>query len=143
MIHPLKLIGIKYRLGSNPEQHGTADCVSLARAVLSYQGIEAPPTQRSWYRRLKNGDYSVFPEQLNLWGERISVAKIGSLALCQTDDGYGLASYFEGGWIAFSGIEAAWSPAKCLSIAELYYQRKRSYATPLGLPKKNIGILLH
>ena len=52
-MNPELLLGMKYRLGSNPVDHGTADCLSLARTVLSWYGIPTPTPQRSWYRRLR------------------------------------------------------------------------------------------
>ena len=64
MIPPEQLIGMQYRLGADPERHGKADCLSLARHVVSAYGIELPPANRSWYRRLRRGDYAVFTDEL-------------------------------------------------------------------------------
>ena len=60
MIHPYDLIGMPYRLGASPEKHGAADCLTLAKAVLSFQGVKTPEPKRHWYRRLMQGDTNVF-----------------------------------------------------------------------------------
>ena len=65
---PHELIGLKYRLGSDPVKHGTGDCLSLVRTVLANYGFIVPQGQRDWYRRLKKKDYSIFFEELNRWG---------------------------------------------------------------------------
>lgn len=116
---------MKYRLGAIPVKHGMADCLSLARAVLAHQGIKTPEPQRDWYRRLRRGDTSVFPEELERWGVKEDIPRLGSVALCKADDnGYGLAVYWSGGWIAFSGLEVAWTPSSGLQVEELYFPRK-------------------
>ena len=131
-MRPEKLIGLQYRLGSNPEQHGTADCLSLARAVLAYQGVETPEPQRDWYRRLKRGDTNVFPEELERWGVQVAEPTIGSVALCKADNGYGLAVYWSGGCLAFCGSEVAWTPLSGLEVVAFFSPRKQSSAMPLG-----------
>ena len=130
-MHPLKLIGLKYRLGSNPDQHGTADCLSLARAVLAYQGIKTPEPKRQWYRRLKHGDTSVFPEELERWGVKEKMPRLGSVALCRADNGYGLAAYWSDGWLSFAGLEVIWSPLNGLPVEGFYCQQKQSCVIPL------------
>lgn len=130
-MRPEKLIGLKYRLGSNPEEHGTADCLSLARAVLAHQGIDAPKPQRDWYRRLKKGDMTVFPEELERWGIQITEPTMGSVALCKAGNGYGLAVYWSGGWIAFNESEVAWNPLGALQVVGLYFPRKLNSAMQL------------
>lgn len=130
MIAPHKLLGLKYRLGSNPEQHGTADCLSLVTAVVRYHGFIAPAPRRSWYRRLRKGDYNVFKEELAIWGVEIEQPRIGSVALCQTDQGgYGLAAFWEDGWISFVGSEVSWSPLDALLVAACFYPQKRNCVT--------------
>lgn len=124
MIHPYDLIGFPYRLGADPERHGAADCLSLAKAVLKYQRIETPPAQRSWYRRLKRGETDVFREELERWGVVIETPKIGTVALCRSDLGYGMASYFEEGWIHFSESAVQWSPSDALQVVAYYCRMK-------------------
>ena len=83
---PYQLIGLSYRLGAVPEKHGAADCLSLARAVLAHYGIDSPAPTREWYRRLRRGDYAIFPEQLERWGEIVEQPRIGAVALCKGED---------------------------------------------------------
>ena len=120
MIHPYDLLGMKYRLGASPEKHGEADCLTLAKAVLAWQGIETPAGQRSWYRRLRRGDTSVFQEELSRWGNVIESPKLGTVALCQTSNGLGMASYFEEGWLHFDGSVVRWSPTDALPVVAYY-----------------------
>lgn len=124
---------MSYRLGADPERHGKADCLSLASAVVRYQGFEAPAPRREWYRRLRRGDYGVFREEIERWGDKIAEPRIGSVALCQTDTGgIGLAAYWEAGWISFNGLEVSWSPIAALPVVGCYYPQKSSCAKPLG-----------
>ena len=121
---PHQLIGKRYRLGSNFEQHGTGDCLSLARAVLFHYGITTPEPQRQWYRRLKNGDTAVFREELERWGNRTELLDCGVVALCQADAGYGLATWYLNGWIHYAGSVVKWSPHGALQVHALYCPRK-------------------
>ena len=92
---PFELIGLPYRLGATPELHKAADCLSLARCVLQHYNIETPQPERDWYRRLRRKDYSVFEEQLTLWGNVVDSPTMGTVALCRADAGaLGLATYF-------------------------------------------------
>lgn len=120
MIHPYDLIGMKYRLGASPEKHGAADCLTLAKAVLAWQGIDTPDGQRAWYRRLRRGDTRVFKEELERWGIEISSPRLGTVALCQADCGLGMASYFEDGWISFVESEVRWSPLGAPQVVACY-----------------------
>ena len=120
MIHPYDLIGLKYRLGASPEKHNAADCLTLACAVLSWHGIQTPSPQRSWYRRLYRGDLTVFADELERWGQKTDSPKIGTVALCKSETGFGLASYFENGWIAFRESEASWYPIGALMVTAYY-----------------------
>ena len=121
MTEPYRLIGLPYRLGAVPEKHGAADCLSLATAVQSWHGIEMPTPQRSWYRRLRRKDYSVFTEQLELWGVKTDAAKVGTLGLIHCLDGsYGLASFYEGGWLQFKDHRVTWIPCSALTPVALY-----------------------
>ena len=61
-LKPYELIGLEYRLGSDPAKHGTGDCLSLVRTVLGHYGFTVPKGERDWYRRLKRKDYSIFFE---------------------------------------------------------------------------------
>ena len=109
-----------YRLGASPEKHGAADCLTLAKAVLAWHGIDTPEGERAWYRRLRRGDTSVFKEELERWGHEISSPKLGTVALCQADCGLGMASYFEDGWISFVESVAVWSPLGVLQVHACY-----------------------
>jgi len=119
-VNPVELIGMPYRLGANPAKHGAADCLSLCCTVLQHLGYNPPTPERSWYRRLKRGDTSVFPEQLDRYCERVDVPKIGSVALCHSPLGYGMAVYFEGGWLCFVESVVAWRPSEALQVKQLY-----------------------
>jgi len=123
-VNPLKLIGMKYRLGADPAKHGAVDCLSLCQTVLASYGLTAPQAERSWYRRLRKEDYSVFPEQLKLWGKEILEPRIGTVALCRSENGgYGLAVYWEYGWLSISEARVVkWSPAIALDCVGLYCQ---------------------
>ena len=96
---------MKYRLGAEPERHGQADCLTLSRYILSTYGIGAPQAERSWYRRLRKKDYSIFREQLELWGTQTTDIRVGTVALCQAGDGVGLATFIDDypGWLSFIG----------------------------------------
>ena len=123
-MNPYKLIGMKYRLGSDPVKHGTADCLSLARTVLAHYGIESTEPTRDWYRRLRRKDYSVFREELERWGTRVEKPTIGTVALCRADEGYGMAVYFEEGCLSFVGSAVTWSPTENLPVVAFYSSTK-------------------
>ena len=124
---PHELIGLKYRLGSDPVKHGTGDCLSLVRTVLGHYGFTVPKGKRDWYRRLKRKDYSIFFEELNRWGVE-SPPKLGTIGLCKSDDGYGMAAYYEEGWLSyrktFGGQVVIWLPLNALMVEGCYYQQK-------------------
>jgi len=121
LIEPYQLIGLPYRLGAIPEKHGAADCLSLAAAVQAWHGIDMPAPERSWYRRLRRKDYSVFPEQLERWGRKSGDARVGTLGLIHCLDGsYWLASFYEGGWLQFRNRQVIWIPCSVLTPAALY-----------------------
>ena len=122
MLQRLDLIGMKYRLGAEPERHGQADCLTLSRYILSTYGIGAPQAERSWYRRLRKKDYSIFREQLELWGTQTTDIRVGTVALCQAGDGVGLATFIDDypGWLSFIGTEVVWSQLEALNIESLY-----------------------
>ena len=124
-MHPYKLIGLPYRLGANPDAHGAADCLTLARVVLQHHGVTTPEPQRSWYRRLYRGDTAVFKDELERWGEVTAAPKIGSVALCHSPFGYGLATFFEGGWISYVESAVQWSPIGALQVVEIYCCRSK------------------
>jgi hypothetical protein len=123
MIHPYELIGLPYRLGATPDNHGAADCLSIFRIVMAFQGVPTPEPKRDWYRRIRKGDTSVFQEQLSAWGNKIDSPTIKTVALCRSEFGLGLATFFEEGWIHFSGSAAIWSPIGVLAAEELYCSR--------------------
>ena len=110
---PADLIGLPYKLGADPFKHGATDCVNLCRAVLSFAQIITPSPTKDWYRRLRRGDTSVFNEQLNLWGRPVMYASQGTIALSQSAAGYGLAAYYDNGWLHCNAqtLRVAWSPA--------------------------------
>ena len=122
-MHPYELIGLPYRLGAIPEKHGAADCLSLSKAVLAFQGVTTPEPTRDWYRRIKKGDTSIFEEELERWGQKIEAPTISTVALCLGPLGLGMASYFEDGWIHYAGSEAIWSPTDALVVEGLFCSR--------------------
>ena len=126
---PYELIGLEYRLGSDPVKHGTGDCLSLCRTVLRHYGIDSPEPKRDWYKRLKKRDYSIFFEELNRWGVD-STPKLGAIALCKSDDGYGMAAFYEEGWLSYrKTLESQvviWSPLEVLSVVGCYFPRKQT-----------------
>jgi len=123
-MHPHQLIGMGYRLGASPERHGATDCFGLARAVVEHYGYSAPAPTREWYRRLRRGDYAVFRDELERWGVRTTDLDCGVVALCQAEKGYGLAAYWEEGWISFVGQAVRWSPPGALPVVALYCPQK-------------------
>ena len=126
----LDLIGLKYRLGAEPDRHRAADCLTLSRYVLRTYGIDTPSGDRSWYRRLRQKDYSIFREQLDLWGSSTTDIAVGTVALCQTSNGVGLATFIDDcpGWLLFAGTEVVWSNLEAPSIEALYCPGNRSSA---------------
>ncbi len=130
---PFDLIGRPYRLGGDFIRHEAGDCLSLARFVLSYYGISTPEPQRDWYRRLRRGDTTVFLEELTKWGEEATDLECGVVALCRAENGYGMAVYFEHGWLSFQGFGESvvrWSPTDHLQACGYYCQRKSNFAKP-------------
>jgi cell wall-associated NlpC family hydrolase len=126
-VKPHQLIGLPYRLGADPERHKAGDCLSLVRTVLANYGFTVPKGERDWYRRLRKKDYSIFFEELNRWGVD-SPPKLGTIALCKSDDGYGMATFYEEGWLSYQktlgGLVVIWLPLKALMVEGCYYQRK-------------------
>jgi cell wall-associated NlpC family hydrolase len=132
VIEPYQLIGLPYRLGATPDRHGAADCLSLSRAVLRWHGIDSPTPERSWYQRLRRGDFTVFTEQLDTWGRRTERATVGVIGLgCNADATCGLVAFYEDGWLHFNQSRVVtWTPQTLLTPAALYCQAKSSCATP-------------
>jgi cell wall-associated NlpC family hydrolase len=126
-VKPHQLIGLPYRLGADPERHKAGDCLSLVRTVLANYGFTVPKGERDWYRRLRKKDYSIFFEELNRWGVD-SPPKLGTIALCKSDDGYGMATFYEEGWLSYQktlGSQVViWLPLNVLTVEGCYYQRK-------------------
>ena len=126
-MRPDQLIGLPYRLGADPIKHGAGDCLSLVRTVLANYGFTVPKGERDWYRRLRKKDYSIFFEELNRWGVD-SPPKLGTIALCKSDDGYGMAAFYEEGWLSYQktlGSQVViWLPINVLTVEGCYYQRK-------------------
>ena len=124
---PYELIGLEYRLGSDPIKHGTGDCLSLVRTVLGHYGFTVPKGKRDWYRRLKRKDYSIFFEELNRWGVE-SPPKLGTIGLCKSDDALYMAAFYEEGWLSYQKTlgksVVKWLPLEALSLAGCYFQRK-------------------
>ena len=100
---PHQLIGLPYRLGADPAKHKAGDCLSLVRTVLANYGFTVPQGQRDWYRRLRKKDYSIFFEELNRWGVE-SPPKLGTIGLCKSEDGYGMAAFYEDGWLSYQKL---------------------------------------
>ena len=109
LLDPADLIGLPYRLGAEPARHGATDCINLCRWVLAWYGIQAPIPARSWYRRIYGGDTRIFKEQLDLWG---TPGETGIIALVQAVDSYGLAVFYDTGWLHCSAQNSRviWSP---------------------------------
>ena len=131
-MRPDELIGRGYRLGADFNRHGVGDCLSLAVTVLSFYGIETPTPQRAWYRRLRRGDTSVFKDELERWGARIAEPRLGSVALCQAENGYGLAVFWEAGWLVFVGSEVVWRNTADLRVVAFFCPQKLSCAMQSG-----------
>ena len=129
-MRPDQLIGLPYRLGADPEKHGAGDCLSLCRTVLKSYGISSPEPKRSWYRRLKKKDYSIFFEELNRWGVE-SPPKLGTIGLCKSEDGYGMAAVYEDGWLSYQktlgGQVVIWLTLNALMVEGCYYQQKYNF----------------
>ena len=123
---PADLIGLPYRLGADPFKHRATDCVNLCRAALKLQGVDSPIPTRDWYRRLRRGDSEVFLEQLALWGVPALYASAGVVALSRVGKGYGLAAFYDGGWLHCNAqtVRVEWSPA--VNIEALYSPGKNS-----------------
>ena len=119
----LDLIGLPYRLGADPERHHAADCLTLSKYILGTYGITTPNAERSWYRRLRKRDYSIFREQLELWGTPTDAIAVGTVALCESGNGLGLATFIDDypGWLSFIGTEVVWNPPGALNIEALYF----------------------
>ncbi len=123
-MNPYLLLGRPYRLGGDFINYEGGDCLSLARAVLAYYGVNTPEPQRDWYRRLRRGDTSVFKEELERWGQQTTHVDCGVVALCRSENGYGMAVYFENGWLNFGESGVRWSPIGHLQVHEFYCPRK-------------------
>jgi hypothetical protein len=113
-----------YRLGGDPVRHGVTDCVGLARTVLDYYGIVTPVPKRSWYRRLRKGDTTIFPEQLRAWGIEVEEPRLGAVGLCRSEFGYGLAVWWSEGWLSYRLDQVAWSPPGVLEVCGIYCRSK-------------------
>ena len=124
---PHQLIGLRYRLGADPIKHHAADCLSLARTVLKYYGIKSPEPTRDWYRRFRKKDYKIFKEELERWGNETKQFNIGTVALCKSEYGFGLAVYYEEGWINCGESEVRWSPLDGLEVVGCYSPQKLNY----------------
>ena len=126
-MRPDQLIGLPYRLGADPVKHGAGDCLSLVRTVVANYGFTVPKGERDWYRRLRKKDYSIFFEELNRWGVE-SPPKLGAIALCKSNDGYGMAAYYEDGWLNYQKrleeLVVIWSPLDNLMVEGCYYPRR-------------------
>ena len=129
---PLDLIGMPYRLGAQPEKHGAGDCLSLTRTVLTFYGVAFPYSQRAWYRRLRRKDWKVFYDELECWGNVVSEAVVGTVALCNAAEGFGLAVYLQEqpGWLMYVDQTVAWCPLGAPSIERLYCQLRSKSAKP-------------
>lgn len=129
-MNPIEVIGRPYCLGGDFVNREGGDCVALGRLVLTHYGMEAPVPQRSWYRRLRKGDYSVFPDELSKWGIETKDIDYGTIALCKGSQGLAMASYFDRGWLSFQirygGSAVRWSPIEALDVVAFYCPRRSS-----------------
>ena len=132
MSERLKLIGLPYRLGATPDQHGAADCLTLSKYILKTYGISTPEGSRDWYRRLRRKDYEIFKEQLELWGVTTTEVNVGTVALCKSETGLALATFINDfpGWLCFRGTEVVWSRSEDLNIEALYCPGNKSCVKP-------------
>ena len=124
---PHQLIGLPYRLGADPIKNNAVDCLSLARTVLKYYGIKSPKPTRDWYRRVRKKDFDIFKEELEKWGNETKQFNIGTVALCKSKNGFGLAVYYEEGWINCGESEVRWSPLDGLEVVGCYSPQKLNY----------------
>ena len=92
--------------------------------MLDYYDFPVPIPSRDWYRRLKRGDTAVFKDELERWGKPVVSPRLGCVALCQADNGYGLAVWIDNGWLSFVGSEVKWSPIDALLVVGCYYPQK-------------------
>tara|TARA_B100000212_G_C27212098_1_gene463472 strand:+ start:348 stop:737 length:390 start_codon:yes stop_codon:yes gene_type:complete len=127
---PVHLIGMPYRLGADPIKHGAADCLSLAKTVLASYGIKTPEPTRDWYKRFRKREYQIFKEELNKWGNPTEHSKIGTVGLCKSNEGYGLAVYWGEGWLSCGESEVRWSPLGYLEVVERYYPMRSNFVKP-------------
>ena len=125
-MNPVDLIGRGYRLGADFITRPEGDCLALVRHVVSEHGIVLPEARRDWYRRLRRGDWSVYFEELDRWGEQIEFPKLGAIAVCKGPNGYGMAGYWSGGWLSFQETEVAWKPVEGLDVCAIYCQQNDS-----------------
>ena len=124
---PHQLIGLPYRLGADPIKHNAVDCLFLARTVLRHYGINSPEPTRDWYKRFRKKDYKIFKEELERWGNETKQFNIGTVALCKSKYGFGLAVYYEEGWINCGESEVRWSPLDGLEVVGCYSPQKSNY----------------
>ena len=126
---PVHLIGMPYRLGADPEKNNAVDCLHLAKTVLANYGIKTPEPTRNWYRKFRKGEYQIFKEELEKWGNKTEHSKIGTVGLCKSNEGYGLAVYWGEGWLSCGESEVRWSPLAYLEVVERYYPMKSNFVT--------------
>tara|TARA_R100000234_G_scaffold61989_1_gene37538 strand:- start:194 stop:583 length:390 start_codon:yes stop_codon:yes gene_type:complete len=126
---PYQLLGLPYRLGAIPDIHKAGDCYTISRDVLKSYGINSPEPTREWYRRLRRQDFDVFSEELEKYCSVVTAAKIGVIALVKAQKGYGLATYWEEGWISFVDQEVRWSQLESLVVEQFYYPMKHNFVT--------------
>ena len=124
---PHQLIGLRYRLGADPIKHHAVDCVSLARTVLKYYGINSPKPTRDWYRTVRKKDFDIFKQELEKWGNETKDINIGTVALCKSNNGFGLAVYYEEGWISCGESEVRGGPLNALEVVGCYSPQKSNY----------------
>lgn len=130
-MRPELLLGKPYRLGATFDLHQAGDCIGLAREVLKFYGIKSPQPTRDWYRRVRRNDYSIFKEQLELWGSLTNDYKIGTVGLCKSDPGFALAVYWEDGWLSYQKrlgeSVVSWSQGEDLQLEGCYCPKKSNY----------------
>ena len=72
-------------------------------------------------------DYKIFKEELERWGNETKQFNIGTVALCKSNNGFGLAVYYEEGWINCGESGVRWSPLDGLEVVESYFPQKSNY----------------
>ena len=109
--------------------HHGIDIIEKSRIKKIYQkyGIKFLKREKEWYRRYLRKDFSIFKEVFDKWGNETKDINIGTVALCKSNNGFGLAVYYEKGWISCGESEVRWSPLNALEVVGCYSPQKSNY----------------